>query len=353
MSKIDAYKIYLVRVPYEEGRGASHIIVQLRTDDGLTGVGYFSLLAQWAVKPFHAAVEHFCQRVIGEDPLEVEAITSRFMSSGGDWVAMVSRAVSAVDVAMWDLKGKILGQPLHRLLGGYRTKVPAYAGWKLWWQYDVETVAANAAEFAKQGFKALKYRMWGDGADMTPYVERTHAIRDAVGPDFGMHLDINQNFSPDRAMRLGRALEPYNLAWLEDPVDHTNFHALSELASQLHLPIATGESLDRQWTFRTLLEHHAADYVIVDLLVGGITEWMKIAALCGAYGKKVAAHLAPEVLAHAVAGIPNGHIVEYLPWTKDIWQETPPLVDGDLVLGEAPGLGLELDEKALAHYAIA
>ena len=353
MSKIDAYKIHLVRVPYEEGHGASHLVVQLRTDDGLTGVGYFSLLAHWAVKAFHAAMEHFCERVVGEDPVQVEAITSRFLAAGGDNGGLVSRAVSAIDVAMWDLKGKVLGQPLHRLLGGYRTRVPAYAGWKMWWPYDIETVAANAADFKAQGFTALKYRMRDDGPAMGPYVDRTAAIREAVGPDFGLHLDVNQTFSPDRALELARALEPCNLAWFEDPVDHTDFHALAGLASQLHTPIATGESLDRRWTFRTLLESHAADIVIVDLLVGGITEWMKVAALCGSYGKRVAAHLAPEVLAHAVAGIPNGHIVEYLPWTRDLWQQTPAIENGQIVLGDAPGLGLELDEKALAHFAIA
>src|SRR5215213_1201570 len=175
MTKITAYETFVVKVPYEEGRGATHIVVRLRTDDGLSGVGYFSLLAAWAVKPFVAAVEHFAERVVGEDPLQVESITSRLLAAGGDFAAVVSRAVSAVDVAMWDLKAKALNLPLHKLLGSSKDRVPVYAGYRLWWQYDIDTVARNAGEFAAEGHKAIKYRMWGDG-DLQACVDRTRAI---------------------------------------------------------------------------------------------------------------------------------------------------------------------------------
>ena len=352
MTKIDSYQTWVVKVPYEEGRGATHIVLQLRTGDGLTGDGYFSMLAPWAVKPFHAAVEHFAGRVLGEDPLQVEAITSRLLATAGDFAAVVSRAVSAVDVAMWDLKAKLLGLPLHRLLGASRDRVPVYAGYRLWWQYDIDTVARNAGDFAAQGHKAIKYRMWGDG-DLQACVDRTRAIRETVGPDVEMLLDINQNWTPDRAMQIARALEPYRLHWIEDPVQHEDFHAMHTLAETLHTPIATGESLDRLWHFRHLLEMRATDIVIVDLLVGGITPWLKIAALCESFGKPIASHLAPEVLSHAIAAVPNGHIVEYLPWTSEIWQEPPVIEAGELVLSQRPGLGLELDEAALKRLALA
>jgi L-alanine-DL-glutamate epimerase-like enolase superfamily enzyme len=351
MTKISAYETFVVKVPYEEGRGATHIVVRLRTDDGLSGVGYFSLLAPWAVKPFVAAVEHFAGRVVGEDPLQVESITSRFLAAGGDFAAVVSRAVSAVDVAMWDLKAKALGLPLHRLLGSAKDRVPVYAGYRLWWQYDIDTVARNAGEFAAEGHKAIKYRMWGDG-DLQACVDRTRAIREAVGPDVEMLLDINQNWAPDRALEIARAMEPYRLHWIEDPVQHEDFHSLHMLSDALHTPISTGESLDRVWEFRHLLESRAADVVIVDLLVGGLTPWLKIAALCESFGKPIASHLAPEVLAHAIAAVPNGHIVEYLPWTTAIWQDPPKIEDGNLVFSDAPGLGLELDEAAVKALTV-
>jgi L-alanine-DL-glutamate epimerase-like enolase superfamily enzyme len=351
MTKIDSYRTNVVRIPYEEGRGATHIVLELRTDDGLTGVGYFSLLAPWAVKPFHAAVEHFAQRVIGEDPLQAEAITSRFLAAGGDFAAVVSRAVSAVDVAMWDLKAKALGLPLHRLLGASKDRVPVYAGFRLWWQYDVNTVARNAADFAAQGYKAIKYRMWGTG-DLEACVARTKAIREAVGPDVEMLLDINQNWAPDRALEIARALEPYRLHWIEDPVQHEDFHSLRMLSETLHTPISTGESLDRVWEFRHLLESRAAAVVIVDLLVGGLTPWLKIAALCESFGKPIASHLAPEVLSHVIAAVPNGHIVEYLPWTTAIWREPPVIESGEMVLTDKHGLGLELDMSAVKKLTV-
>jgi L-talarate/galactarate dehydratase len=119
------------------------------------------------------------------------------------------------------------------------------------------------------------------------------------------------------------------------------------LSGALHTPISTGESLDRLWEFRFLLESHAADLVIVDPIVGGITPWLKIAALCESFGKPIASHLFPEVLSHCIAAVPNGHIVEYLPWTTAIWKDPPKVEDGNLVFSDAPGLGLELDEAAV------
>src|SRR4051812_39186020 len=352
MTKIDAYETFVVKVPYEEGRGATHIVVRLRTDDGLTGVGYFSMLAPWVVKTFISAVDHFAGRVIDADPMQVESITTGFLASGGDFSAVVSRAVSAIDTALWDLKAKALGLPLYRLLGSSKDRVPVYAGYKLWANYGIDTVARNAGDFAAQGFKALKYRMWGDG-DLQACVDRTRAIREAVGPDVEMLLDINQNWAPDRALEIARAMEPYRLHWIEDPVKHEDFQSLNMLSQALHTPIATGESLDRVWEFRHLLESHAADLVIVDPIVGGITPWLKIAALCESFDKPIASHLYPEVLSHCVAAVPNGHIVEYLPWTTEIWQAPPKIEGGQLVFSDAPGLGLELDEAAVKRLTVA
>jgi L-alanine-DL-glutamate epimerase-like enolase superfamily enzyme len=351
MTSVASHEMFVVKVPYEEGRGATHIVVRLRTDDGLTGVGYFSMLAPWVVKPFISAVEHFAGRVIGADPMQVESITNGFLASGGDFSAVVSRAVSAIDTALWDLKAKMVGLPLHRLLGSSKDRVPVYAGYRMWWNYDIATVARNAGEFAAEGHKALKYRMWGEG-DVTACVERTRAIREAVGPDFELLLDANQNWAPDRALEIARALEPYRLHWFEDPVQHEDFHAMHTMSQELHTPIATGESLDRLWEFRHLLESRAADIVIVDPIVGGITPWLKIAALCESFGKPIASHLYPEVLAHCVAAVPNGHIVEYLPWTTAIWQDPPEVVNGELVFSETPGLGLELDEAAIKAHTV-
>lgn len=352
MTKVASYETFVVKVPYEEGRGATHIVVRLRTDDGLTGVGYYSMLAPWVVKTFMSAIDHFAGRVIGADPMQVESITNGFLASGGDFSAVVSRAVSAIDVALWDLKAKALGQPLHKLLGSSKDRVPVYAGYRLWWNYDIDTVARNAADFAAQGHKALKYRMWGTG-DLQACGDRTRAIREAVGPDVAMLLDVNQNWAPDRALEIARAMEPYRLHWFEDPVRHTDFQSLNMLSQALHTPIATGESLDKLWEFRHLLESHAADIVIVDPIVGGITPWLKIAALCESFGKPIASHLYPEVLSHCIAAVPNGHIVEYLPWTTEIWQDPPQVVDGNLIFNDTPGLGLELDEAAVKRLTVA
>ena len=176
-------------------------------------------------------------------------------------------------------------------------------------------------------------------------------MREAVGPDVTIMLDINQGWDVNTAISIGRQLHEYDLYWLEDPVNHQDFAGLARIADSLDTPIAAGEYHYGLEAFRTMLELRSIDIAMVDLLrVGGITQWMKAAHTAEAYNVPVVSHLATEVLAHGVAASPNGTWVEHMPWTFGMFTEEPKIVDGMIVMSNAPGLGIEFDEDKLKMF---
>ncbi len=341
-------------MPYEETRTATHLVVQLHTDQGLEGLGYTTVptAAGWMMKPLMPAVEWLCDQIIGQDPLAIERITSNLLSKGnGALTGLINRAVSVIDVALWDLRGKALAQPVYKLLGGSRDRVPVYASWKLWSQNSVDLLAKNAQAFVDAGFMAMKFRLGGIDT-VAEVIERTKAIREATGPNIDLMADVNQGWDVKQALTLGRELAAFDIYWLEDPISHHDHEGLARIAAGLDTPLTAGENYHSALPFRQLLERNALDIVMVDLDVGGITEWLKIAQLAEIYSRPVVSHLATEVLAHAVAAIPNGLVVEYNPWAEPLFKEVPKLENGQLVLTSKPGFGLELNESSLEKLLV-
>ena len=194
------------------------------------------------------------------------------------------------------------------------------------------------------------------GREATPELEvrRVQAVREAVGPDVRIMVDINESWSPTRARRGGRALQDAGIAWLEDPIHHLDVAGLADLRRQLEVPIAAGEHLYHLDAFRTLLEARAVDVLILDLArVGGVTPWRKIAALAQAHRVAVCGHVVPEIQVHLLASIPNGHMVEYVPRSAGILTSMPRIEGGELVAPHGPGLGLELDDAAVRRHQVA
>jgi L-alanine-DL-glutamate epimerase-like enolase superfamily enzyme len=265
---------------------------------------------------------------------------------------LANSAAGVVDIALWDLKAQALDQPLYRLLGAADNSVPAYASWNLWWNYDLDTLVKHAQEHVERGFRQMKYRL-GGVQRLDDAVERTRVLREAVGDDIELLTDINWSWSVDQAIEIGRALQPYRLFWIEDPVYAHDFEGLARVNAEVQTRIAAGEVYHEPPQFTRLLQNRCVGALIVDLEVGGITQWLRIAALAEAYRVPVASHTCTEVGAQVVAGIRNGLTVEYLPWAEPLFREVPPVRDGRLVLPERPGLGLELDEAALKHFEYA
>ena len=356
--KIAGFETGVVDIPRDAlgpgGVSAVFVTLKLRTDDGVEGIGYAGFTSDFMVKALKATLDALAERTIGDDPMMIEAIGARLMAMGGGGSpsGLVTRAVSAIDVALWDIRGKALGQPVYRLLGGFADHVPTYASGRLWRDYDLDMLASSGAELVSQGFKAMKFRLGGEDSDAKE-IERMRVMREAIGDDVSLMVDINQGWDINTTLRIGRLMADYNLYWLEDPIHYQDYAGYARIADALDTPIATGEYHYGMIPFRHMVEARSLDIVMVDLLrVGGLTGFMKVAHMAEIYNLPVVSHLATEVLAHAVAAAPNGLIVEHMPWTFGMFTEEPRVEDGMIVLPQSPGLGVEFDEEKLAKYAV-
>jgi len=329
------------------------VTLELGTDQGLTGIGltFFGGALTPALK---AAVDGLAGLLIGDDPMQTEAIAAkaRRAAGGSGPGGLFTLALSAIDIACWDLKGKALGRSVAALLGGLRERVPTYASGALMRPHPIDYLAKAGPRLRDMGFRQMKMQC-GSEPTVAASVERVRVMREAIGPDVDLMCDINQLWSVDHAIEVGRRIEPYHLFWLEDPTTHDDYPGLARIAAALTTPIAAGEYHYGIAPFRHLLEARSIDIPMIDLLrVGGITQWMKVAGMAEAFNLPVVSHLVPEIHVHLVAAAPNGLTVEYMPWTLQLFEETPKLERGQLVVPQKPGLGLAFDQTALKRYQV-
>jgi L-alanine-DL-glutamate epimerase-like enolase superfamily enzyme len=241
---------------------------------------------------------------------------------------------------------------LYRLLGGYRDRLPAYASDGLWYSLSLDELAESASGHVAHGYTAIKMRL-GHEAHPEAEARRVQAVRQAVGPEVRILVDATESWQRPQAMQSGRVLQEAGITWLEDPVQHEDVAGLSSLASDLVIPVATGEHLYQLTDFHRLLQAGATDIAIIDLgRIGGITPWRRVAALAQAYHIPVCGHVIPEIHVHLLSAIPHGYMVENVPRSEAILQAMPTLEDGCLVAPKGPGLGLALDEAAVQRYRV-
>ena len=329
------------------------VTLELGTDQGVEGIGltFFGGPLTAALKE---AVEALGALVIGEDPMCVEAISVKLRRAAGGAGpgGIFTLALSAIDIALWDIKGKALGQSVCALLGGYRDRAPTYASGALTRPLSVEYLANAGPRLVDMGFKQMKMQL-GAEPTVAREVERVRVLREGIGEDIDLMCDINQLWNVNQAIEIGRRVEPYHLFWLEDVVVHDDYQGLARVADALTTPIAAGEYHYGISPFRHMLEARSIDLVMIDLLrVGGITQWRKVAGMAEAFNLPVVSHLIPEMHVQLVAAVPNGLTVEYMPWSLRLFEETPAIQDGQLVVPHKPGLGLRFGRDALKRYQI-
>jgi len=343
----------LANMPEEAGRTRPVVALKLSTDDGLEGIGV-TLYGGRINRALTAAIEDMAALTVGEDPQRIEHIISKLRTATGDSgpAGIFTLALSVIDIALWDLKGKILGQPLWKLLGGHRQRVPTYASGSLRRGLTDDQAQRAARTLLEKGFREMKTQL-GLPGDPTPAdeVRRVTLVREAIGPDIKLMCDINQRWRPEQAIDVGRRIEGVGLFWLEDVTTADDYAGLARVTDALATPVAGGEYLWGIVPFRHMVEARSVDIVMIDVArVGGVTQWMKVAGMAEAFNLPVVSHVMPEILVHMVAACPNGLTVEYMPWTRALYEETPAIEKGHLVLGDGPGLGLKFDEKALTRF---
>jgi L-rhamnonate dehydratase len=341
------------------------LVVEIFTDDGLVGIGNAALAPQICKQVIDLYLK---PRLIDQNPWDIEFLWQHMyrktMAFGRKGIGMT--AISAVDIALWDLLGKSAKQPVYSLLGG-RTKqrIPVYAS-RLY-SAPLSELSAEAKKYRDEGYKAMKLRFgWGptDGAaGMQRNVELVRTVRDAVGNEIDVMADAYMGWTLDYAKRMLPLLEPFNLRWLEEAVIPDDIHGYAELKSYGRVPIAGGEHEFTLYGFRDLLEARAVDYIQFDTnRVGGISQARKIAALAEAYSVPVIPHAGQMHNFHVVMASLNSPMAEYFPivdvevgnelfWY--IFNGEPKAKDGYIHLDESvPGLGLTINEEALKQFDV-
>jgi galactonate dehydratase len=346
----------------------SWVFVEIQTDEGVTGIGECSNFPRKGNSAVVATLEAIKDELIGRDPSRIEEIwidifrQFTFLGSRG----LASTVASGVDIALWDLKGKALGRPVHDLLGGaVHDAIPLYThpGGETW-----EHVAERTAGLIEQGWDAFKFDPFGEsGARVTSYLggdiskpeirtaaESIERVREAVGQDVEILIDFHGNYNVTSALRCIRALEPYDIGWFEEPLQPENTDALRQLRAQTDAPLCVGERLYTRWDFLPIFRDRLANYVMPDVCwTGGISELKKIATMAEAHAIPIAPHGALGPLqtlasAHVMLGTPNLFRLEilgpdFLTHYDAAITEPLDIRDGRLFLSDRPGLGVELD----------
>jgi L-alanine-DL-glutamate epimerase-like enolase superfamily enzyme len=343
-------------------RNREYVLILLDTEDGLQGIGYtyvgtsgargIALLTETVLAPV----------LIGQSAAGAErwwaSMYQESLLLGRRGGAL--RAISALDIALWDLLGKRTGQPLYLLLGGVSDEVPAYASGGYYRVGDpIENVEAELSRYVANGFRDFKIKV--GGAPLRVDVERVRAARETIGSGSRLALDANNAWrTPEEALSFIRAVEEFDLWWIEEPLSPDDFLGHAAIRSRSRVPIATGEIHATRWDFRDLLLAHSADILQPDVaVVGGVSEWMKIAHTASSFGVPVAPHWNANLHIHLAAAVDNCLPIEYFDLEEDIFNVEKILsdrlvaIDGIIQVPRRPGVGLSLDFDAVGRYRMA
>jgi L-alanine-DL-glutamate epimerase-like enolase superfamily enzyme len=329
-------------------------LVKIETDAGITGIGLggTGLVGQ-------ATIQHLKKELIGEDPINVERLWHKM------WVpkligrrGLTTRAISAIDIGLWDIRAKVANMPLYKLLGGYRDRVPTYiAGGYYEAGKGLKELQKEMKVNVEMGARAIKMKV--GGVPIREDVQRVKAVREAIGPDVKLLVDANCAYRYYEAIQLAKQIEQYDIYWFEEPVMPDDYEGHRKLSEATYIPIATGENEYTRYGFRDLIEHNSAAILNADAKVlGGVTEFMKVAALAQAHDLDIAPHGSQDIHVHLVAAISNGLILEFYRdsvdpmWGKMYLHTLGVNDDGTVSPPDVPGIGAEPNYPELEKWRV-
>lgn len=324
------------------------LFAEITTADGFEGVGFsYSKRAGGPAQFAHA--KQVADNLLGEDPNDIGRLYVKLLwagaSVGRSGVAV--QALAAIDVALWDLKAKRAGLPLAKLIGAHRDSVRTYNTSGGFLNAPLEQVLENATAAREAGIGGIKIKVGHPDhrVDMT----RLDAMRTHLGDDFPLMVDANQQWDRPTALRMCRAMEPYNLTWIEEPLDAYDYVGHADLARAIDTPIATGEMLASVAEHVKLIEQGSCDVIQPDApRVGGITEFLKLTTLAAQAGLSLAPHFAMEIHCHLAATYPTEPWVEHFDWLDPLFNERMAIADGRMIVSDRPGLGITLSDQLRA-----
>lgn len=328
------------------------LLIDLQTDAGIVGRSYLFGLMQQNLKPLAALVELMGEMLKGDAvlPFDIEAkLRKRHTLLGVHNVVLF--AMSGIDMAAWDALAQSMKQPLVRLLGGAPRPIPAYNSKGLGIM-PLKPLAREAVELVKEGFSAVKLRLGRPTAEDD--LEALRAVKKAIGPGITLMVDFNQGLTVAEAIRRGRMIDDEGgVAWIEEPVRADDFAGNARIAREVASPIQIGENFMGPEQMAQALAAGACDYAMPDAQrIGGVSGWMRAAALAQAAGMEMSSHLFPEVSCHLLAVTPTGHWLEYVDWADAILEEPARVKAGHVPVPERAGIGMRWDEKAVKRYRL-
>lgn len=330
------------------------VICLVHTDEGFTGIGWthgdeITYTAAKRIEPY----------LIGEDPINVERIWEKiYLPKIFGRKGLATRAISAVDIALWDIRGKVAQLPLYKMLGGYRSEVPVYvAGGYYESGKSNRKLQEEMEENLAKGVKAIKMKI--GRVTIKEDIKRIEDVKNSVGPEVEVLVDANNAYSRMDALKIGSALDELGVYWFEEPISCDDFEGSAILVDRLKTPIAAGENEYTRYGFKDMVQAKSVNVVNADAqILGGITEWKKVADYVSAHNIPIAPHGDQEIHVHLVAAVANGLIVEYYDTNTNVLRDrmfknkTQLNPNGTVSPSELPGIGVELDLDAIKEFKV-
>ena len=327
------------------------IIIDLFTNEGVVGRSYLEPYTVKAMKYLVPALHDLGDMLKGRElaPVELYELARKSLHFVG-YQGLSMIAVSGLDLAAWDARAKAANVPLCVFLGGSVGPVRAYNSNGLWLK-EPSAVAAESIELRDEGgFTGLKLRLGRDR--LRDDLETIEAVRNAIGDDMALMIDFNQGLNLADALQRCHAIDDLGLTWIEEPIVYDNFDGFAQLAAELETPIQIGENFYGPRDVHTAIQKKACDFVMPDFMrIGGVTGWLRSAAIAGAAGIPVSTHLYPEVAAHVMRVTETAHWLEWQDWADPILLKPYDIKDGLLHIPNVPGVGLEWNEDAITANA--
>ena len=329
------------------------VVVEVVTQSGLTGMGYLHLVNLPLLRTIGACIdEAMAPRIVGRDASAIEAIWHDLwrttLTGGRGGVAMMAQ--SAIDIALWDVVGKAAGLPLHRLWGHFRSEIPIYGSGCFRGSFG-DGMIAKAKHYVAQGFKAIKMQVAHIG-DLRTDLDNVRRMRDAVGPDIDIMIDVNMGWTADVAITMGRKVEEFDIYWLGEPVTADDYAGYLRCAEALDMRVVGGETHFGRADLKPFLENPRLPILQPDPMRGGLTELRKIAQVADTWGMTIAPHLFPELNVHLLASSPNGVWAEQMGLLDDVFVSVPRIANGMITAPETPGHGLVFKPEVMADFVL-
>lgn len=327
------------------------VLIDLVTDDGITGRSYLFGVAPLTLKPLCSLIDAMGKMIEGDvvSPFHIERELRGRMVLPGPYY-LIGMAIAGLDMACWDVLGVAAGMPLVRLLGGTPGTVPAYNSNGLGIMPASE-VASEAIQLVEEGFRAVKIRLGRPGAKDD--LAAVRAVRRALPDDIVLMADFNQALSVHEANQRCRLLDDEGIYWIEEPIRADDFTGCARLSAEVRTPIQIGENFISVHQMESALQAHASDLVMPDIQrIGGISGWMRAAAVAQAHGVEMSSHLFPEISSSLLGVTPTAHWLEYVDWANPILAEPLQVQDGNVLIPDRPGTGLAWNEDAVRSFLL-